>query len=379
VKLLAVTTCRPWTARDGIALRVAALLRELGNRWDICLVVPSPPGAKTVPPSDTRLAELVEYPLTDRWALLPSQYDVKPLIAAVAEARRRERPAAALLWPGTEFLARSDPEFPPAVGDHIDCLALVQARQMRVPGTRILERIRSLRLLISFAAYERRSTRALTETVLVGQDDARVIRWLSGRRSVHVIPNGVMLGSADAGGEDDVPTVIFTGTLGYPPNIEAVAWFVRNVWPIVRARAPGARFVVAGRNPGPDIRALNAQDDIEVWADVEDMTRALRSAWVAVAPMRTGAGIKNKVLEAWAAARPVVMTRVAANGLRLDATCKELVANNAKDQADLLVRLLKDANARHRYGSAGRAVAERRHSWSEAGAAMHALLAAVAV
>ena len=82
---------------------------------------------------------------------------------------------------------------------------------------------------------------------------------------------------------------------------------------------PDARFVIAGRNPTAEVQQLADRPGVEVLGEVPDMSAVLKQAWVAVAPMRTGAGIKNKVLEAWAVGTPVVMSAAAANGLSLDA------------------------------------------------------------
>jgi glycosyltransferase involved in cell wall biosynthesis len=94
--------------------------------------------------------------------------------------------------------------------------------------------------------------------------------------------------------------------------------------------------------------------------------------------MRSGAGIKNKVLEAWAAGTPVVMTRLAGNGLALDAQAEELVRDDPGEMARLVAGLLVDPGARARYGRAARALVARAHSWEDAGRKLSRLLAALA-
>src|SRR6185295_14547642 len=96
-------------------------------------------------------------------------------------------------------------------------------------------------------------------------------------------------------------------------------------------QVPGARLVLAGRRPTSSVVALGEVEGVEVHGNVPEMSAELREAWLAVAPMRLGAGIKNKVLEAWAAARPVVMTRIAANGLTLDGM-EQLVTDDRAEQ-----------------------------------------------
>jgi len=229
---------------------------------------------------------------------------------------------------------------------------------------------------VRFARYERSVVRALRATAVVGEDDATFLRLLSGRPDVHVIPNGVALGALPAAtDESPVPVVVFSGVLGYPPNVAAVRFFATEVWSMVLQAVPGARFVIAGRNPGPGVAELAKRPGIEVHANVPDMQRTLREAWVAVAPMRSGAGIKNKVLEAWAAGKPVVMTSLAGNGLRLDMDARALVADEPAAIAALVVRLLRDEEERCRLGAAGYALAAREHSWGDAARRLSRLLA----
>lgn len=105
------------------------------------------------------------------------------------------------------------------------------------------------------------------------------------------------------------------------------------------------------------------------------MVDALASAWVAVAPMRSGAGIKNKILEAWAVGTPVVMTRLAANGLSVRAPLDGLIGDTPDVLARLVGDLLADAGERSRLGIASRETARQDHAWSVAGDRLDALLA----
>lgn len=135
---------------------------------------------------------------------------------------------------------------------------------------------------------------------------------------VHGISNGV-----DAEFYDPAATahatvqgrIVFTGEMNYKPNVDAVLWFVAEVWPHVLQQQPAATFVIVGRNPVPAIRALAQQQNIEVTGRVEDVRPWLGSAALVVAPMQLGRGIKNKVLEAMAMAKPIVATPQAMLGL----------------------------------------------------------------
>jgi len=367
--LLAVATMPPWPITNGYAIRVYHLLRELADQWRIVLV--APPATLPAALRDL-LSDYVPASIAGRWASLPSQFDTGPLEHAAARAVTESKPQAALLWHGAEFLGFA-PGFPPTVADRIDCLTLAAWRSRHHAGTG-REWLATLDNVRAYAAYERRVVRAAHATVVVGEDDARALRRLTGRRTVHTIPNGVAAPPEGAGEEAAAPTVAFTGVLDYRPNVDAACHFAAAIWPAIRAAVPGARFVIAGRRPLPEVCALGREAGIEVRADVPDMYRVLREAWVAVAPMVCGTGIKNKVLEAWAAARPVAMTALATNGLALAPDAQELVAADSRGLGALVIELLKHPERRRRLGSALRDEVLRRHRWENAAASLSGLL-----
>lgn len=367
--LLAVATVPPWPISNGYALRVYHILRELAAQWRIVLVAPT--AAVPAALADF-LSDYLPVSFEGRWASLPSQFDTGPLQEAAEHAVAAWKPQAALLWQGAEFLGFA-PGFPPTVADRIDCMTLASWRSRHHAATKRLW-LSALSAVRAYAAYERRLVRAFPATVVVGEDDARALRLLTGSQTVHVIPNGVAAPPEADGGEGAAPTVAFTGVLDYPPNVDAVRHFARAVWPGVRAAVPGARFVIAGLRPLPEVHALAREAGIEVRADVPDIFSVLREAWVAVAPMVCGSGIKNKVLEAWAAARPVAMTTLATNGIALTPDAQELVSDDSATLGALIVDLLRHPERRRRLGAALREQALRRHRWTDAAASLSALL-----
>jgi glycosyltransferase involved in cell wall biosynthesis len=236
------------------------------------------------------------------------------------------------------------------------------------------EWISALRTVYACAAYERRVVRGMYATVAAGEDDARTLRRLAGRRSVHTIPNGVVVPAEAGGSEGALPTVAFTGVLDYPPNVDAACHFAHAVWPGIRAAVPAARFVIAGRHPLHRVLALAGEPGIEVRADVPSMADVLREAWVAVAPMICGSGIKNKVLEAWAVGRPVAMTTLATNGLALTPAAQELVADDSATLGRVIIDLLRHPERRRQLGSHLRDHVQGRHRWRSAAEHLSALL-----
>ena len=109
--------------------------------------------------------------------------------------------------------------------------------------------------------------------------------------------------------------IVFTGAMDYWPNVDAVLWFARDVLPEIRRCDASARFYVVGMNPDPAVRALASDPSVVVTGRVRDVRPYLGHARVVVAPLRIARGIQNKVLEAMAMAKPVVVTTPTAAAL----------------------------------------------------------------
>jgi glycosyltransferase involved in cell wall biosynthesis len=371
-RLLAVCPVPLWPGNNGYSLRVVRLLRELARDWEIHLV------AATSPPGDDQTADLdlaghTSVELGGRIVTMPWQFDSERLRPAVAEVVATRRPHAALLWSGSEFLAPLS-RVSSVVGDRIDCATVAGWRAL--PTHRSLRgRAAALRVAGRAAWYERNAVRALHAMTVVGDADATVLRLLSGRRTVYVVPNGVDAGPAPRPElESDEPSIVFTGVMSFGPNVEAARYFADHVWPLVYARRPDARFVIAGRSPLPAVVELGERPGVTLLPDVPSIDAVLRTCWLAVAPMRTGTGIKNKVLEAWAAGKPVVMSPLARNGLRVQGPVADLVAREPDHFASLVLSLLEEPERRLRLGLAAREAVTRAHSWPGAAAQLTRLL-----
>ena len=135
------------------------------------------------------------------------------------------------------------------------------------------------------------------------------------------------------------PNFVFTGTMDYPPNVDAVVWFAREILPLIQASLPAARFHVVGSNPAPEVLKLRRLDGVSVAGRVPDVRPYIAHATASVAPMRIARGIQNKVLEAMAMARPVVLTAAALEGIAADPAREVIVADTTADFAAACCRL----------------------------------------
>jgi sugar transferase (PEP-CTERM/EpsH1 system associated) len=173
------------------------------------------------------------------------------------------------------------------------------------------------------AKLESRIARECDWSTLVSKAEADLFAELHPAQAgkIRSVSNGVDHGYFDPAQPFEPPfatdrlNFVFTGTMDYPPNADAVAWFAEAILPIIRRTRPDAAFHIAGSNPAPRVHALTAIDGVFVTGRVPDIRPYIAHASASVAPMRIGRGIQNKVLEAMAMARPTVVTYDALTGI----------------------------------------------------------------
>lgn len=159
------------------------------------------------------------------------------------------------------------------------------------------------------------------------------------------------------------PTILLLGAMFWPPNVQGVLWFGREVLPLIHQRLPDARFVVVGKNPPPEVLALTFDSRIRVTGYVADPTPYLAAANVFIVPLAAGGGMRVKILDAWLWGLPVVSTSIGAEGISLRHGENILLADNATTFADATARLLTDPALNLRLRQAGRAWVEATYAW----------------
>jgi polysaccharide biosynthesis protein PslH len=158
------------------------------------------------------------------------------------------------------------------------------------------------------------------------------------------------------------PLVLFTGAMDWEPNIDAVEFFCKEIWPSVRRRVPSARFRIVGRNPSRQVLQL-AGDSIEVTGRVPSVIEHLSEAAVVVVPLRIGGGTRLKIYEAMAAGKAVVSTSIGAEGLDVHHGKDIILADDAKAFAEAVSTLLLDGEIRSQYERSASELASR-YDWA---------------
>ena len=208
--------------------------------------------------------------------------------------------------------------------------------------------------------YERRVFDAAGAVVVFTEEDRRRIAETAPAGRVTCVAPGVELPdrAIDAGGQ----SVVFVGSFGHPPNVEAALRLGGAIFPAVRARVPGATLEIVGSAPPAELRALDG-DGVTVTGNVPDAQPHLDAAAVVAAPLSLGGGMRVKVLEALAAGKPLVATPRALAGVELTAGEHALVGETDAELADAIAALLHDPDRRHRLGEAARGWAAEQLTW----------------
>ena len=198
--------------------------------------------------------------------------------------------------------------------------------------------------------YEQDMVRRFQHVIAVSENDARLIGTWVERSRVSVVPTGVDLRKfePDLNRTEVQPLVMFVGAMDWMPNVDAVEYFCRAVWPSVLQRVPSARFRVVGRNPNTRIQAL-ACENVEITGLVPSVVEHLREAAVVVVPLRVGGGTRLKIYEAMAVGRAVVSTTIGAEGLDVHDNRDIILADAQAKFADAIVELLNDHALRRGY------------------------------
>lgn len=179
---------------------------------------------------------------------------------------------------------------------------------------------------------------------------------------VRVDPFGLVLPEPADPGREQAGTILFVGAFHHPPNRDAAIWLAREILPAVLARHPGARLRIVGSGPTPEVRVL-AGANVEVIADSPSVLPHLEEAAVVMAPVRTGGGMRMKVLQAMAAGKAVVTTPRGTEGYSGFGEEPPLaVGESAAEIAAATAELLGDDERRRQLGARAREFAERHHS-----------------
>jgi sugar transferase (PEP-CTERM/EpsH1 system associated) len=212
--------------------------------------------------------------------------------------------------------------------------------------------------------YEQQAVSAADHCVVVSERDKELIHQLSPDTPISVVPNGVDTDYFQPTSEpNDFPKLVFTGAMGWPPNVDAMLYFGRQILPLIRQEFPQVQMTIAGLHPPEELLALGQQANIRVTGFVPDVRPYIAEAAVYVVPLRLGSGTRLKILEALAMGKAVVSTSIGAEGLEVNHNEHLIIADEPEEFARSVSELLKEPSRRQALGRAGRTVVEACYDW----------------
>lgn len=253
----------------------------------------------------------------------------------------------------------------PTVLDEVDLFAAV-AYQLYRKETRPLTRFHLWQDWLRTLSQETGFWRSYDGLLVRSHKDAAYIKELEPDRDIHVVP--IWFEGMEDLGEISAKRpannkILFMGSMGLAPNIEAATYFADEIFPTVQRRVPDAEFYIVGSRPHPDVLALGNRPGITVTGEVDDLTPYYEMAAVNVVPLLVGGGIICKTLNGLAAARPTVSTTLGNSGTTA-ADGDALIIRDTPDRfAQETIRLLTDQTAWNRFASRGRAFIEETYDW----------------
>lgn len=217
--------------------------------------------------------------------------------------------------------------------------------------------------------------------VFVSEEERALLQSLipHNRAKQFVVPNGADFEALSEVADDPHDGVmLFTGTMSYPPNYRGAIWFIEEILPRVREHIANASLIVAGRDPAPALLELSRTDGVTVTGGVDSMVPYFSQASIDVVPLRSGAGTRLKIAEAFAARRAVVSTSLGASGLPVTSGNELLLSDDAASFAEAVVELLNHQDRRDAIAAAGHEFGATHIDWRQLGDQLVAALGDVA-
>lgn len=229
----------------------------------------------------------------------------------------------------------------------------------------ILKKILFYSQYLAFAGYEKRMCKDFDTCVCVSEQDKAKLASLCPEAAIEVVPNGVELDYFfPVETEEDEKCLVFTGSMDWHPNEDAVLYFCHDIFPLIKAKIPEISFYIVGSNPTERVLSLDNIQNVTVTGSVEDVRPYITKAAVYIVPLRVGGGTRLKIFQALAMKKAIVSTSIGCEGQELIPGEHIIVADNSWEFADSVVMLLKDRELRQKLGEKGRIFVQQRYDWN---------------
>lgn len=373
MRILVISPKLPYPLTEGASLRTFHILRELSRQHEVCLAALSRPGEWASGPIE-KFSRVIKIPHARTPAKRMLQIAASPFKAVPYLQTINESASLRILV--KEIAGDFDAiqaEFP-YTAQYITALPVMKVLDQHNIEADILKL--SFRMEKNWARrahyflqyrkmknLERRVCRQMDALLATSEDDKQSLAVLN--RNVLTIPNAVSE-VADTIEDKANKIITFTGLMSYGANVEAMEYFTKQVWPLVRSAEPGARLFIVGRDPVRQVQRLRELEGIRVTGSVPDIGTYIREASIIIAPLHIGSGTRIKILEAMAQGKPVVSSTLGCMGLKVTHEENILVADDPRAFADCVLRLLADRDERVRIGERALELVRNSYTWEKA-------------
>lgn len=215
--------------------------------------------------------------------------------------------------------------------------------------------------------FEGKMCQASDIVVAVSEEDAELLRPLCEDKQVSVVPSGVFVDDyAKVDEPIDLPpnSLVFTGTMDYRPNVDAMIWFTEHVFPKIQAQVADVSLYIVGNKPHTRLLHLNDHPNIHLTGWVDSTLPHLHASTIYIAPLRMGSGTRLKLLEAMSAQCAIVATTIASDGMLADAKNGMIIVDDPQQMANTIVELLDDDEKRNHLGKTTLDLVKQYYDWS---------------
>lgn len=385
MRILVLSTWFPYPLSQGSKIRAYYLIKSLAERHDVALVsfadVPLEPGSIDHMGQICRKVEVVHHnPFArSRKKTLLGWLSQRPSVVLTSYCPEMVARVQHLAsdWEPECVIALTFITAPYALAVHgaprivdIDNLMWPMLKQALRQAQDPFGRLRSWVAYWKFRQYETWLYRQFDLALVVSERDRLATMDHIGLRTsqVGVVPNGV-----DTSFNQPLPvepkpdTLVFNGALTYSLNYDAMDYFLRRIFPLIRAQAPEAHLTITGATTGVPIAALPADGHVTFSGYLKDIRPEVSSSWVCVVPLRMGGGTRLKILEAMALGTPVVSTSKGAEGLDIETGKHLLIGNTPSEFAAQTVRVLREPGLRKSLSAQAARLVKEKYDWAKIG------------
>ncbi|MBU4311168.1 MAG: glycosyltransferase family 4 protein, partial [Candidatus Omnitrophica bacterium] len=212
--------------------------------------------------------------------------------------------------------------------------------------------------------YEIKACEKFDKVITMTQHERDILRSFSSKINAEYVPMGVDTGIFKSNSHiKEESDITYVGFFRHYPNVDAVRYFTKDIYPLIKKRLPEARFNIVGFDPPDEISKMDNIDGIRVTGHVEDIRPFLYGTKVFIMPIRLGMGMRGKLFEAWAMEKAVVSTSIGCEGVEIEDNKNIMVADTPEDFAVKTVELIKDDDKRRELGVNARKKTVSKYDW----------------